>query len=306
MPTKSLPSDLLASLQQLRTGGAAATARLSDAIRNDSITGAWVPRLMAALGAMEGLLATALDGISAGSRKGRVLIVDDQPSNRQMLRKLLENSGYDVVEAESLKSAIAHLDASRYLALVTDIHLSDGNGLDLLAHGKNALNIKGQPLPMVATSADSDPRIVEAVLNAGAAWVHKNDIIGDLPRALSRLLAGETPTSDVVDRTKFEAVSDLVTAAGARVLVDRYIDDASKEIGKLSSTRGSVEAWRETCHAIHGTTVLLGATRMRERLSELLGKPDTELEAGMVDNERWLRDELNDVRAFYSMASDAD
>ena len=42
----------------------------------------------------------------------RALIVDDSRTIRQILRRILEPAGFEVVEASSAEEALAHLDAS--------------------------------------------------------------------------------------------------------------------------------------------------------------------------------------------------
>ena len=61
-----------------------------------------------------------------------VLVVDDDPSLRLLCRVNLELEGYKVVEAESIQSARAALDAESIDAILLDVHLGTDDGLVLL------------------------------------------------------------------------------------------------------------------------------------------------------------------------------
>jgi CheY-like chemotaxis protein len=68
----------------------------------------------------------------ASPRPARVLIVDDAAPFRQVVRELLERRGYVVVgEAASAASALAEAARVRPDAVLLDVHLRDGSGLDV-------------------------------------------------------------------------------------------------------------------------------------------------------------------------------
>lgn len=62
----------------------------------------------------------------------RVLLVDDEPNILKSLGGALSRDGYDMVTADTLESARAHLGTSFDVALL-DVLLPDGSGLDLLS-----------------------------------------------------------------------------------------------------------------------------------------------------------------------------
>jgi CheY-like chemotaxis protein len=61
----------------------------------------------------------------------RLLVVEDHADTAEMLRTLLEERGYAVVTAESLKRALA-IDVSCIDAIICDLGLPDGSGTELL------------------------------------------------------------------------------------------------------------------------------------------------------------------------------
>lgn len=65
----------------------------------------------------------------------RILVVDDQPAMRDVVRDVLELSGCRVAEAASVEDAIAEIVSNGVAVVVTDIYLDGTNptGIDLVA-----------------------------------------------------------------------------------------------------------------------------------------------------------------------------
>jgi two-component system response regulator PilR (NtrC family) len=70
--------------------------------------------------------------------KPRVLVVDDEPSMREMLRIVLRRDGYDVVVADNGRQAIALLQRERVDLLLSDIRMPDVTGVEVLRAAKDA------------------------------------------------------------------------------------------------------------------------------------------------------------------------
>jgi DNA-binding NarL/FixJ family response regulator len=65
-------------------------------------------------------------------QRQRVLIVDDHGPFRRAVRELLVRRGFDVVaEADSAKAGLEAAEAVAPDAVVLDVHLPDGNGIDV-------------------------------------------------------------------------------------------------------------------------------------------------------------------------------
>jgi len=93
----------------------------------------------------------------------RILIVDDQPQVRRMLRLSLELSGrkYEVVEATSGEEALQKLSEGEVALVVTDLRLPGISGLELLEEVKrgnpeaSAILITGNPTDEVRGRAEA-------------------------------------------------------------------------------------------------------------------------------------------------------
>jgi PAS domain S-box-containing protein len=62
----------------------------------------------------------------------RVLVVDDDDMVRRALGRLLGKSGHRVIEAASGREAVAALRANPVDVVISDVHMPDGDGMDLL------------------------------------------------------------------------------------------------------------------------------------------------------------------------------
>ncbi len=93
-----------------------------------------------------------------------LLVVDDEPDLRTLYELSLLREGYDVDSAGSVEEAWARLGERSYSAVITDMRLPDGNGIDLLRR----LDAAGRPeKTIVITAYGSAENAVEA-LKAGA------------------------------------------------------------------------------------------------------------------------------------------
>ena len=72
------------------------------------------------------------------SAKARILIVDDEPSMREMLGIVLRRDGYDVLIAANGSQAIDQLGRERVDLLLSDIRMPDVSGVEVLRAAKNA------------------------------------------------------------------------------------------------------------------------------------------------------------------------
>ena len=93
-----------------------------------------------------------------------LLVVDDEPDLRTLYELTLLREGYDVESAASVEDAWQRLSSRTYSAVITDMRLPDGSGLDLLKRLETA---KRREKAIVITAYGSAEGAVEA-LKAGA------------------------------------------------------------------------------------------------------------------------------------------
>jgi diguanylate cyclase (GGDEF)-like protein/PAS domain S-box-containing protein len=98
----------------------------------------------------------------------RLLLVDDEALNRDMLGRRLERQGYDVVCADDGRQALAIIgeEAERLDLVLLDVMMPELSGLDVLARIREQHNPTELPVVMV-TACDQSQDVV-AALEAGA------------------------------------------------------------------------------------------------------------------------------------------
>lgn len=95
----------------------------------------------------------------------RVLVVDDEPTLRRGVCKLIEEAGYRALEADCLSAARKQLALGDVDVVVLDIGLPDGNGLSLL---NQYAPLRGEVPTLVFTSS-RERGDLQAALEQGAA-----------------------------------------------------------------------------------------------------------------------------------------
>jgi two-component system, OmpR family, KDP operon response regulator KdpE len=131
----------------------------------------------------------------------RVLIVDDEPPIRKLLRMGLNTQGYHTLEAPNAKAALEMLGEKPDL-IILDLGLPDMQGLDLL----RTLRARNEQVPIVVLSSRGDEAAKVAALDLGADdYVTKpfgtEELLARLRAALRHQLQvhGERPVFRVGD-----------------------------------------------------------------------------------------------------------
>jgi two-component system, OmpR family, alkaline phosphatase synthesis response regulator PhoP len=83
-----------------------------------------------------------------------VLVVDDEPNIRAMVRDLLELSGYDVREAPNGAEALQALEAERPDCMVLDIMMPGLSGIDVLAAIRSRPELESLPVLLLSAAGD--------------------------------------------------------------------------------------------------------------------------------------------------------
>jgi two-component system cell cycle response regulator DivK len=102
----------------------------------------------------------------------RILVVDDQEDNRRILRDLLTNTGFEVIQAETGEQAVALAEAQVPDLILMDIQLPDIDGYEATRRIKAKPALRATPLIVVTSYALSGDEA--KALAAGAdAYVSK-------------------------------------------------------------------------------------------------------------------------------------
>jgi CheY-like chemotaxis protein len=83
-----------------------------------------------------------------GAAKPLIVVVDDDPLMRDMMRRILESLDYEVAVAASANAAIKIIGERRPEVVLTDVYMPEGDGLELL----NWIRSQPDPIPVVVMS----------------------------------------------------------------------------------------------------------------------------------------------------------
>jgi len=175
----------------------------------------------------------------------RVLVIDDEPAIRRLLRNTLTRAGYDVVEAGNARDALQQRATTHPDAMLLDLGLPDRDGLSLIpllrdhsdavvlvVSARDAVEEKVSALDLGADDYVTKPFDSEELLarlrvalrhrTAGAAApreIHRGDLAIDLDRREVRRGGAEVHLT----RKEYDVLAELARHLGKVVTHQRVL-----------------------------------------------------------------------------------
>jgi two-component system cell cycle response regulator DivK len=123
--------------------------------------------------------------------KGTILYVEDNPDNRNLIRRVLMAEGYVVLEASNASQALDKLQEDTTDLILMDINMPDMDGYTLTS------KIKGMPaytkIPIIAVTANVMRGDREKSLEAGCdGYIQKPIDIDTLAQQIERFMTRST------------------------------------------------------------------------------------------------------------------
>lgn len=109
----------------------------------------------------------------------RILIVDDEPDLRGMVRLILELAGYEVVEAHHGAAALERLGAERVDLLITDVMMPVMSGTELIDRLRDDPQCANLPIVVLSASPHTVDR-ADHVMRKPFAPAELRQIAADL------------------------------------------------------------------------------------------------------------------------------
>jgi class 3 adenylate cyclase len=155
---------LLADLGKLLAAAEGLLKRI-DALVNFDASGDSATQESGAIEAVRAFRSVS-QGAARAEIKGRILIVDDNPSNRDLLNRQLVRAGHTVVEAEGGHAALEKLAEGKFDLILLDLLMPEISGYELLYRLKENSDTRDIPVIMMSALDDLDSTI--RCIEAGA------------------------------------------------------------------------------------------------------------------------------------------
>jgi signal transduction histidine kinase/DNA-binding response OmpR family regulator len=149
------------------------------------------------------MLLRALDRFMPAGHRAEVLIVDDDPATREMLRRTLAKGGWTVAEAADGREALGRLEQAAPAIVLLDLMMPGVDGFEVLEAMRREAAWRDIPV-IIITAKDLDREDL-ARLNGRAERVfqkgayNRTELIGIVHGIIARRIAGGPPSQDPVE-----------------------------------------------------------------------------------------------------------
>jgi DNA-binding response OmpR family regulator/two-component sensor histidine kinase len=231
--------------------------------------------------------------LTASDQPGRLLVVDDEPRNRDLLRRRLERLGCTVAMAAHGRQALEMLATGRYDVMLLDIMMPEMDGYETLRRVKAEPTLRHVPVIVLTAvdELDSAVRCIElgaedylakpinpALLRARVGACLESKRLRDQEAAYLREVGRVTSAAADIEATVFDPASlgDLASRAdalgqlarvvrGVAAAYDRQAQLAEENARLLGVLREQVDELERSRRLI-----ATGEERLRQEVAELL------------------------------------
>ena len=280
----------------------------------------------------------AEDGAEAGlssfgqraEHKGRrILLAEDNNTNRMVITRVLENAGHEVVPAEDGDRALDLLSREDFDLAFMDVNMPGTNGLEVVKMHRVS-EAGGPRLPIVALTADATEQARQDCAEAGmddyltkpvdpdlmyamiVRWTpdHPGGEV-DVPQPVDPDEPAETvtpisqhprfqiTTEPVIDRKALDALRTLDNdGAFFTEVLTEFLADADLLLSDMEAASGRKDAveFKDAAHSLRSSANHVGASRMVKMLLELRDARANELGDVGIQTIKSLRGEFAKVR----------
>ena len=252
---------------------------------------------------------------TAGGRKLRVLVADDNPTNREVLGKILERGGHDATLVADGEQALDALENARHDIALLDRNMPGMGGLEAVK-AIRLINRGSERLPVVMLSADVTPEAKREALEAGCdafiakpvealrllqelqslvASVPRRPEAAPAPRGPQRAVSDVAQAASVVNRETLVHLEELGSSASfVEKLVGVFIADNTTLLARIDQAFAarSFQEVRALVHAMKGCSASMGTDRLTAACGKIGHLSDAELRLQSAGLVRMLGDEL--------------
>ena len=199
------------------------------------------------------------------------LLVEDEPQIRRFVRLALEEEGWQIHEAETLKRGLIETGTRRPSLIILDLGLPDGDGVEFIRNVR-----QWSPVPIIVLSARSNEADKIGALDAGADdYLTKPFGVGELlARVRATLRRQRLPGAEAEGLFRFgdvtvDAQARRVTKAGQAV---HLTPTEYRLLGVLVANADRVVTSRQLLREVWGPSHIESAHYLRIYMGHLRHK----------------------------------
>jgi FixJ family two-component response regulator len=202
---------------------------------------------------------------STRSAPATIFLVDDNPSVRKALTRLLKSEGYDVLAFASAREFLGHTFDDRPTCLVLDIRMPGLSGIDL----QRELNTARTILPVVFITGHGDvPTSVRAMKDGAVDFLPKpvkdTDLLSAIEQALERAAREHAKRDEIED---IQNRIDTLTPRERQVLEHIVSGALNKQVAfDLGTVEKTIKVHRARVMDKMGVNSLAELVRLAERI----------------------------------------
>lgn len=151
--------------------------------------------------------------------KGRILVADDNATNRMVLEKALMRVGHDVTLVEDGGEAAEHLADGRFDLAILDLHMPKANGFEVIQEHRFASQ-GGRMTPCILLTANVTDEAVEQAQQLGVRYLTKPIDFAKLFSTIDELQQNGEATPAIADVGPSHAVGDMEVALDRSVIAN--------------------------------------------------------------------------------------
>lgn len=217
-------------------------------------------------------------------RKGKILVVDDEPSQRKMLKANLSLDGYEVFEADDGTDAISRVSDEFYDLILMDNRMSQMDGIEALKEIKKL----SPGIPIIIITAHASVETAVEALQAGAHnYLSKPLDIDELRIKVQQTLEfWRLKEENILQRQRIENLFDASRIVGRSQRMKQVLERVAMVAPSLTSVLilGESGTGKELiANAIHQ-----GSPRLDKRFIKVncAALPETLLESELFGHEK--------------------
>ncbi len=234
-----------------------------------------------------------------------ILIVEDNPTNRKVLQKILERAGHQCTLAQDGEEGLDIIATQAFDAMVIDMNMPKVSGLDVVRFCRMMGGAVAKT-PIIIFSASVTQEARDESFAAGAdAYISKPIEVSQFLKTLDRLVQTNRPASiskqhehaadahkgleinaSVLDAAKLNNLESMSQdPAFVDELIAEFISEGRRLIGNFnrSLVRSDYAQVASAMHALRGSALSIGATSLKQLCAHIEKLADEALQENQAE-----------------------